>query len=165
MRLLRKPERWMCLPASFAMALDIPLEAIFKETGHDGSEIVWPQLPEPMRRRGFHPQELVHVCLSRGYAATPVELFPVTCAVLGGFEYEHAYPDGNWARFTRVINQSRGVLTGSGSRCGHAVAYEHGHIFDPDGCEYDYSREACEHRNFHASCLWRLDKIGGCDGF
>jgi hypothetical protein len=103
--------------------------------------------------------------LNRGYAATLVELFPATCAVLGGFEYEHTYPDGNWARFTQVINQSRGVLTGSGSRCGHAVAYEHGHIFDPDGCEYDYSREACEHRSFFASCLWRLDKIGGCDGF
>ena len=75
MRLLRKPERWMCLPASFAMVLDLPLADIFDEIGHDGSQIVWPDLPEPMCRRGFHPQELIHLCLNHGYAATRVELY------------------------------------------------------------------------------------------
>ena len=50
-----------------------------------------------------------------------------------------AYPDDNWARFTRVIQHSRGVIEGVGRHCGHAVAYEHGRIFDPDGHEYDYS--------------------------
>ncbi len=166
MRLLRKPERWMCLPASFAMALDVPLEAIFKEIGHDGSNIAWPYLPEPVCRRGFHPQELVHVCLNRGYAATLVELCPVLRALPEGPESAIHYPaNGNWTRFTQIINHSRGVLAGNGSRCGHAVAYEYGHIFDPDGCEYDYSREACERRNFYASCLWRLDRIGVGDGF
>ena len=47
MRLLRKPERWMCLPASFAMVLDLPLGDIFREIGHDGSQVVWPDLLEP----------------------------------------------------------------------------------------------------------------------
>ena len=95
MRLLRKPERWMCLPASFAMALDVPLEDIFKEIGHDGSNVAWPHLPEPVCRRGFHPQELVHVCLNRGYAATLVELCPVLRTLPEGPETRHPLP-GQW---------------------------------------------------------------------
>ena len=83
MRLLRKPERWMCLPASFAMVLGLPLSVIFDEIGHDGSQIVKPELPEPMCRRGFHPQELIHLCLNHGHAATRVELYPVLCSSPG----------------------------------------------------------------------------------
>ena len=59
------------------MVLDMPLADIFDEIGHDGSQIIWPDLPEPMCRRGFHPQELIDVCLARGYAATRIELSPV----------------------------------------------------------------------------------------
>ena len=160
MRLLRKPDRWMCLPASFAMVLDLPLAAIFEEIGHDGSQIMRPDLPEPTCRRGFHPQELVHVCLNHGHAATRVELFPVLRATPDGAEHVVAYPDDNWVRFTRVIEQSRGVIEGVGRRCGHAVAYEYGHIFDPDGCEYGYSRDACQQHGFFTQYLWRIDRIG-----
>jgi hypothetical protein len=160
MRLLRKPERWMCLPASFAMVLDLPLSAIFDEIGHDGSQIIAPELPEPTCRRGFHPQELIHLCLNHGYAATRVELHPVLCSSPGSGEHVVAYPDGNWVRFTRVVQQSCGVIEGVGRHCGHAVAYQRGRIFDPDGHEYDYSREACQHRGFFTQYLWRIDRIG-----
>jgi hypothetical protein len=163
MRLLRKPERWMCLPTSFAMVLDLPLSAIFDEIGHDGSPITWPDLPEPLRRRGFHPQELVHVCLSHGHAATLVELYPVLRTTPDGSDYIIAYPDDNWARFTRIIGHSRGVIEGvNHRRCGHAVAYEYGRIFDPEGCEYDYSPAACQQCDFFPQNLWRIDRIGGC---
>ena len=93
MRLLRKPERWMCLPTSFAMVLDLPLSAIFDEIGHDGSQIIWPDLPEPTCRRGFHPQELIHVCLNHGHAATRVELYPVLARRRTAVDYIIAYPD------------------------------------------------------------------------
>lgn len=109
---------------------------------------------------GFHPQELVHVCLNHGHAATRVELFPVLRATPDGAEHVVAYPDDNWVRFTRVIEQSRGVIEGVGRRCGHAVAYEYGHIFDPDGCEYGYSRDACQQHGFFTQYLWRIDRIG-----
>ena len=160
MRLLRKPERWMCLPASFAMALDLPPSAIFSEIGHDGSQIIWPDLPEPTCRRGFHPQELIHLCLNHGHAATRVELCPILRSSPDGSDYIIAYPDDNWVRFARVIQQSRGVIEGVGRHCGHAVAYQQGRIFDPDGHEYDYSREACEQRGFFTRHLWRIDRIG-----
>jgi hypothetical protein len=164
MRLIAKPARWMCLPTAFAMALDIPLAAIFDEIGHDGSQIVEPDLPEPTCRRGFHPQELIDVCMAHGYAATRVELYPVLLAVPDGGPYTVAYPSsigGNWGRFTRAIENSYGVIEGVGRHCNHAVAYDHGHIFDPDGCGYPYSRAACENRGFYTQHLWRVDKIGG----
>ena len=88
-------------------------------------------------------------------------MFPVLRATPDGAEHVVAYPDDNWVRFTRVIEHSRGVIEGVGRRCGHAVAYEHGHIFDPDGYEYDYSREACQQRGFLTQHLWRIDRIGG----
>ena len=38
----------MCLPTSFAMVLDVPLDEIFAEIGHDGSaDQSGQQLPEP----------------------------------------------------------------------------------------------------------------------
>ena len=104
MRLLRKPERWMCLPASFAMVLDLPLAAIFEEIGHDGSQIMRPDLPEPTCRRGFHPQELIHVCLSHGHAATRVELFPV-------LRRRRTGPDTSSPTRTTTGSASRGSLS------------------------------------------------------
>jgi len=77
MRLQRKPERRMCLPTSFAIALDMPVEAVLAEIGHDGGKIVNPLLPEPLCRAGFHVQELIDVCLRHGLAVTPIELCPV----------------------------------------------------------------------------------------
>jgi len=159
MRLLRKPERWMCLPASFAMVLDLSLGDIFAEIGHDGSAIKFPLLPEPVCRRGFHPQELIDVCLAHSCAATRIELAPCLMPTPGNSGWP-VLPDGvDWRRFQRTIDLTRGVIEGVGRRCGHAVAYEFGRIFDPDGREYDYSREACERRSFYTQHLWRIDRI------
>ena len=65
----------------------------------------------------------------------------------------------NWLRFENTIQNSTGVLEGTGRRCHHAVAYNHGTIFDPDGDQYPYSRTACESRGFVARCAWRIDPI------
>jgi len=43
--------------------------------GHDGSQIV-NSLPEPLCRRGFHPQEFMDLCLDQHYAVTRIELMP-----------------------------------------------------------------------------------------
>lgn len=165
MRLQKKLERWQCLPASFAMALDIPLASVFKTVGHDGSQIIVPTLPEPLCRRGFHPQELVDVCLGYGYAATYIELAPCMVSVYDSPLRYVLSDDMAWLRFISTIQISRGVIEGviegMGVEHGHAVAYDHGHIFDPDGWEYVYSRGACERQNFFTRSLWRIDRIGG----
>jgi hypothetical protein len=164
MDLQQRPEPWMCMPLAFAMALEMPVADLLATIGHDGSEIVFPTLPEPLRRRCFHIQELIQVALSRGVAVTPVELFPVLQPTeTGPFHKVVLYPDNNWRRFEATIQNSRGVIDGTGARLGHVVAYDHGLIHDPRGAVYDYSRLACEAHQFYTRAAWRLDAIGGCN--
>ena len=151
------------MPLAFAMALGLPVAELLEAIGHDGSEIVFPSLPEPLCRRCFHIQELIQVALSRGLAVTPVELFPVLQPTeIGPFHKTVLYTDNNWRRFEAAIQTSRGVVDGTGARLGHTVAYDHGRIYDPRGPIYDYSRLACEAHQFYTRCAWRIDPIGGC---
>ena len=156
MLLQRKPSRWTCLPVSFAMALGIAVEDIFEELGHDGSLIQWPDLPEPMCRRGFHIQEMIHIALRRGFAVTPFELAPV----LAIYDKRY-YFDAKWTAFADQVADSIGVLEGEGVHTRHAVAYYYGQIFDPDNGVYPYSKDACEERHFYANCAWRIDRRQG----
>ena len=149
------------MPLAFAMALDMPVGDLLAAIGHDGSEIVFPSLPEPLCRRCFHIQELIQVALSRRLAVTPVELFPTLQPTdAGPFHKTVLYPDNNWRRFEAVVQTSRGVIHGTGARLGHTVAYDHGRIYDPRGPVYDYSRLACEAHQFYTRCAWRIDPIG-----
>ena len=163
MRLQTKPERWQCLVTSFAMALDMLVADVMREIGHDGGQVLWPALPEPLCRRGFHPQELIDVCRAHGYAVTRIELFPGLMPKAGGPEFRWLTEEQAWPRFIQAIQNSRGVIGGvtlyHGN--GHAVAYDHGHVFDPEGVDFPYSRAACERRAFITQHLWYLDKIGG----
>jgi hypothetical protein len=151
------------MPLAFAMVLDVPVADLLVALGHDGSEIVFSSLSEPLCRRAFHIQELVQVALARHLAVTPVELFPVLQPTeTGPFHKVVLYADNNWRRFEVTIQSSRGVIDGTGARLGHMVAYDHGSIYDPRGLVYDYSRLACEARQFYTRCAWRIDPIGGC---
>ncbi len=163
MKLQTKPNPWSCVGTAFAMVLDISTADFFGHVGHDGSEIAFPALPDPMARRGFHIQECINACLKLGHAVTPVELFPVIrssasgendiVVLFGGDE------SANWYRFEQAIKTSTGVLEGVGCRCLHAVAYDHGMIFDPDGDHYPYSRPICESRGFHPRRVWRVEQL------
>jgi hypothetical protein len=149
------------MPLAFAMALDMPVADLLAAIGHDGSEIIFPSLPDPLCRRCFHVQELIQVALARGLAVTPVELFPVLQPTEAGpFHKTVLYPDNNWRRFEETIRASLGVIAGTGARFGHTVAYDHGRIYDPRGPIYDYSRLACEAHQFYTRCAWRHDPIG-----
>ena len=145
------------------MVLDIPVSDLFGIVGHDGSEIAFPALPDPMARRGLHIQECIAACVKLGYAVTPVELFPVIQSTTPGedkiFVLFGEDQSANWERFGQTITTSTGVLEGVGRRCLHAVAYDHGMILDPDGGHYPYSRAACESRGFHPRRAWRVDLL------
>lgn len=152
---LKKPNGWSCSITSFAMATDSLIFDFIAAIGHDGSEIVFPELPEPICRRGFHEQELVAACIDLGFTCTPFELWPVS---------DHGYGKTRNATpmrsepFTRLVQRNSGVITGRTVKCGHAVAFERGMIYDPDGPQFPFSIEACEARGFYPGCLWLVQR-------
>ncbi len=150
-----KPNRWSCSVTAFAMALRVPVQQLIEELGHDGGEIIFPDLPEPMCRRGFHSQELILAAWRHDFACTPLELFPQIQSNCGQHTYRVGMEDHLcWARFIAAIQVTFGVLQGPGRHCLHSVNYRHGQIWDPDGYQYPYSREACEGRSFAGNTLW-----------
>ena len=68
-----------------------------------------------------------------------------------------------WSRFIEAITTTRGVIGGvTPSGKGHAVAYEYGHIYDPDGWMYDYSPAVCEQSEFLHAAPLVLGQDRGC---
>jgi hypothetical protein len=153
-----KPNKWSCSVTAFAMALRMPVQDLIDEIGHDGSEIIFPELEDPTCRRGFHSQELIYAVWKLGFTVTPIELAPVIASDDGlnvhqvDFEFDH------WKRFTGFIDTTIGVLEGRGRYCNHAVCYRYGEIYDPDGHRYDYSRKACESHGFYGNRLHVLTR-------
>jgi len=141
------------------MALDMPVASLIERLGHDGGEIIFPDLPEPANRRGHNIYELIQVAVDLGYAVTPI---PLRAAITPANDPQRQVIIGtdveNWSRFTRHLRSSQGVIECFGPRLYHLLAYEQGHIFDPDGKQFSYSREACERRNLYAYCLWRVSR-------
>lgn len=76
MNFQRQPNTWSCSVASAAMVMDEPVQDLIMRIGHDGSEIVFPDLPEPMCRAGFASQEIVDAALAAGWSMTPIEAKP-----------------------------------------------------------------------------------------
>jgi hypothetical protein len=146
-----KPNQWSCAITSLAMTLHVPVQELIDELGHDGSQIIFPQLIEPMCRRGFHSQELIRLAWRRGFAVTPIELFP-TIRPMQGEGLHTIYYDGdaeiNVGRFVDTIHDRIGILEGQSGRWMHAVHFRYGEIYDPDGYQYLYSKRGCQGTGF-----------------
>lgn len=135
MRLLRQPNRWSCLPTAFAMLADVTLQDVLDECGHDGSEILFPNLIEPVCRRSFHIEELQYVALTYGFCL--VHYVP-------GIVYEPSLGCSAELLFTEffldVYGSNNGLLLGKpkDKTLGHAVAWDakEGLIYDPNGTKY-----------------------------
>ena len=121
------------------MALHLPVAELIESIGHDGSEIIWPELPEPMRRRGFHSQELIDECLKRKCACTPVERSPSIGPSSGDGAHPVYTPARDLDRFGTALRYPNTVIECSGRRCRHTVHGEYGHIYDPRGVDYDFT--------------------------
>lgn len=145
-----------CTILSVAMVLDVPAADLMAEIGHDGEAMAgdeWTGI-----RRGYHVQELIDLCLKRGYACTPIEVMPVSMDASGRHWRGHHLDDHDLQnRFFDALVESRGVI--EGDYCGrpHMVAYDHGHIYDPKG--FDYLFEDFRIYNFEPVCAWRVDVI------
>lgn len=164
MQLQRMPAPGLCLPTSFAMALEIPVDSLLSQL-RGWHDTIFPGLPEPLCWRGIHIQEVIRLAVNYGYAVTPCEMFPQIAAPKPGFEnFVVTYNENNRQVFADVILLSRGVITGvrgvpMAGVVGHAAAYDHGFVYDSNGYEYAYDLEACEGHNFFPQCAWRVDRI------
>ena len=167
-KLQTKPNRWSCVAVSFAMAINRSFDEFVEEVGHDGSEVIWPWLPEPMCRRGFHIQECIRVAMRHDFTVTPVELIPAiapsSLPPTPSSEDTIPYPvlygptlNTNFCYFDQHVLYGRGVITGVGRQCLHAVAFDHGTIYDPEGITYSYSQEHCLEMGFITQCLWLVN--------
>lgn len=149
-----------CLPSSFAMALGIPLDEVLTGLGHDGLEVVLPELSKPSCYRGHHIQELTDFCLTRGWAVTMIVANPQSKH--GDLIYD------DWKRLDpeRVENALKlgnAVLCGLVLKAkGHACAWdrESGMIYDPRGFTYPLSESVSVYgfEPTHAFLVHRIEQ-------
>lgn len=180
MKLQRSPEPGLCILTAFAMALNMPAEELLTRIGDGWKTLAFPNLPMPQCWRGIHVQELILVALEKGFAVTPIELFPqgappqaidpVTRKAYRDVVIFHgADEQANWDIFNNIVMFCSGVITGQISpgmtryQRGHAVAFERGAIFDPSTDAFLYSAHECESRNFYSNTAWRFDKMEKTD--
>ncbi len=129
MKLLQQPNSWSCMPTSLAMFLNEDVENIIKEIGNDGSEIVRNWQSDPRRRKGFHPQQLMKVCLKRNKALLQFDTQPMIDDDM--FPNDYKYID-------ELMKDNSGILLGIINGRDHAVAWNHIEtcIYDPNGTIY-----------------------------
>lgn len=117
-----------CLLYSAAMVLDESPAILEKEIGHDGSEVWWPEKPQPFCRRGIHIQEILDCFIRRGKGLIPVDLMPASAPVGGK-------PKAIWdvekaiIRFKTYISGREAILI----TASHAIAWDGSKVFDPNG--------------------------------
>lgn len=129
------PNKWSCLAASFAIALDVDLATLLSEVGHDGSEIIFPHLPEPFCRRAFHYQEFIQSCLQRSRACVLIEAIPLLGTTIDNQVLPIYVSGGNMMRMKKLMEDHQGVLVGDNSEGNpHAVAWNRQSCYDPNGC-------------------------------
>lgn len=56
---------WNCVARAFSAASGVNYSDLIDAIGHDGSEIIWPNHPEPDNRRGFHVFECTKALYER----------------------------------------------------------------------------------------------------
>lgn len=117
-----QPHRASCLVTSFAMVLGVSVAELIEQIGHDGTEVVLPQLKEPYCFRGHHIQELVRACHQRGYSVTLIEPIPVSQHQ--GHQIHHPAPM-EW--IDSILQARHGVLVGQLNGRDHSLAWD-GHL-------------------------------------
>jgi hypothetical protein len=116
-----------CLPACFASILNVEIDDILNFVGHDGKEIVIPELAPPYCFRGFHVQEMQYFALKECGIWTTV------------FENEMSYYLGDetlsksfGAPFDLYeLLKNNGILLGSFYDMRHACVLWEGRLYNP----------------------------------
>lgn len=126
--MLLQQNSWSCSITALANLLDVPVAEIIRQIGHDGSEVLWPYMPEPQCRRGFHPRELLEVAL---YYNTHFVAFEADPQI--GHTVESAvsiYPDAR-DRFYEKLTDYDGLLYGQAGDTRHWWTVKNSEIWCP----------------------------------
>lgn len=136
MQYQRSPNRWSCLATAFAMACRTNVNVFMSLVGHDGSDIMFPDLDDPLCRRSFHIQECIWAAMDCGFR--PVEhQFKPRAGVSETRSYTLDYTD----RIREHMNGNCGVLLGMGVKYPHAAAWNGTEILDPSIGVYDFGNQ------------------------
>lgn len=140
MDLIHSTNFWNCTLAAAAMVTGKSLEELIELIGHDGSEIIHPELNPPGNRKGFHMQEIIDACLELGWAIVPIEAIPAQTATgVDCYTLESKRFKNHEDRFLHHLLGSKGILLGATKGYWHAVAWNGKKIFDPRGKKYTLS--------------------------
>ncbi len=133
------------------MVLDKSVEEIIRCIGHDGSDIFWPNQPEPKKRRGFGYTELTTVAYKFGYVFVPF-MFPDQYWSTSDEKPVEYYPPMSFEN--HLFENHDAVLIGTPNDTTHAVAWDHVSkvIYDPNG--HQYSRN-----QFKTNVFWMVQRM------
>lgn len=130
MLICESPNKWSCLPAAFSTCTGIPFSTLLEKIGHDGSEVVFPDLEEPDCRRGFVGQELTLALLDFGFVFGSFESQPI-----GYLDETHHYALQAAESLPAIMSDSIGVIGCVIKTTGklHSVAWDGTQCYDPIG--------------------------------
>jgi hypothetical protein len=122
-----------CFLFAMAMAMDLSPQTLIMHLGHDGKQAAF----EGGYARGFHWNEMVDVGIVHGYAVVMIEKHPEMAPTeahrpIATFEAQEAHDRwyGYYEDYTGVIITAHGPVM-------HAVAFERGMCYDPNGFQYN----------------------------
>lgn len=152
MLIVESPNSWSCMPAAFATATGIPLDTLLESIGHDGSEIIFPDLEDPLCRRTFNTQEIAFALFQFEWLVTTYDVNWISIV-----DDDHAFevtPVNASTLLEPIMRDSIGVVAGivktTGNR--HAAAWDGRLLYDPSGFIYVLDR-------FKIESYFRLSKI------
>jgi len=134
MNLIKQPNNYSCTLTAVAMLLNVTLEKLVKLVGHNGSEIIFPNLPDPLGRKGVHIQEIIDVLDDLGYSLIPIEFEPWQTPN-GVDEHRIRLPD---KRFYNHLIGNPGLIVGQAKKHWHTVAWDGYLVYDPNGTIYKF---------------------------
>lgn len=105
-----------CLPTAYSIVMGIPISKIYEIIGHDGTEIWWPDLPEPYCYRTFHIGEMANCCFKLGWVTWPTS----DSFELRTMDRSRLIPN---PLFEKILKSKDGVFLGECDGVRHAVAW------------------------------------------
>ncbi len=152
MKLIQGENNLDCILAAAAMVMGINLVELKKSIGHDGSEIIFPNAPEPYCFRGFHIQEIIDQAFQNNWSVMYIQKHFGLEPFIGNDPVFTI--DVNDKRINNYLTNFPGIIAGVKGNRNHAVAWNGEMVYDPSGFVYSL-REF----DYNIKEFWAFSKI------